>query len=362
MTTSKTATRGWVKMLFTALILPFIFSFCSQAYAEDVVPQDHTRVAIKSEFLGEARTINIRLPAGYETSGEKTYPVLYVLNEDSNFEWASYIVELQASRFGIEDMLVVGIPHAGNYSRDNYPFAGQNSVQLNPQAQNHSAFIREEVVPFVEQNFRVHGGRAIIGHSLSGLFVAPMFVEHSDAFSTFIAISPSFHHAPQMSSIMRTFLLEVPDDAGQIYMALGSLEHEEAQQGYRDVIEAIQSVAPQIVDENLTYMPNTDHLLGAFQGTYSALAWMYKEYTIQSEIAQNLTFDEYISHYEELSERLGYTVKPRKRHLTGYAQFMIKRVGDSQAGITALRVAQHYYPDAQDVRDLIQELLPDIQN
>ncbi|MEP0393445.1 MAG: alpha/beta hydrolase-fold protein [Erythrobacter sp.] len=311
---------------------------------------------IDSEHLGEERPVLVRLPTDYAATATKDYPVLFVLNEKSNFEWASYIVDLQASKFGIEDMLIVGLPHIGQYTRDNYPFAAPKNNELNPQAQKYSAFIRQEVIPLIEERYRVNNGRTIIGHSLSGLFAMHMFTQHNDTFSTFVALSPSLHQAPQMIPLMQEFLGQQHKRSSQIYMSLGSLEHGQIQQGYDALADVFQQTGQQSGKWELNRMPNTDHLLAAFKGTYNALAWMYADYTIQSEAAETMQKSDYISHYDDLSDRLGYPVKPRKRHLTGYAQFMARRVGNRQAAFTALDVAAHYYPTATDIDTLREEL------
>jgi predicted alpha/beta superfamily hydrolase len=60
------------------------------------------------------------------------------------------------------------------------------------------AFLRTELLPWVERNYRVAGpqGRALFGHSLGGLFTTWAFLQHDAAapvFTGFVAASPSLH-------------------------------------------------------------------------------------------------------------------------------------------------------------------------
>lgn len=335
--------------------LLIFFALLVSASASQLMANEIISIDLESKNLNEVRPVFIRLPANYAAEPTKKYPTLYILNEKDNFDWASYIVELQASRFGIEDMLVVGLPHTGNYWDDNHPFAEEKGLKPSAQAQKYSAFIREEIIPYMEKNYRANDGRFIVGHSISGLFVTHLFMQHPDSFSTFIALSPSFHQAPQMPEAVEQFLKSGQIVQSQIYMSLGRLEHEQIQKGYGQVRQLFEDYAPQNLRYHIGYMDDTDHLLSAFNGTYGALAWVYADYTIQSEIAQNLSYEDFIRHYDTLSERLNYEVKPRERFLTGFAQFLAKRVGNLKAGLIMIAVARHYYPQSEDVQKLTDE-------
>lgn len=328
----------------------------STGLISQVLAGDRIKVELESHNLNETRPVLIRLPADYDQHPTKDYPTLYVLNEGDNFEWASYIVDLQASRFGIEDMLVVGLPHIGNYSGDNYPFQNRESLEPSPRAQKYSSFIREEVIPYIEKKYRVNGGRFIVGHSLSGLFVTHLFTQYPDAFSTYIVLSPSLHQAPHMADVMKNFLETSPHTPSQIYMSLGRLEHEQIQQGYAQMRDVFETTAPDALNYQINYMDHTDHLLAAFHGTYTALAWLYADYSVQSERAQKFSYEDYIRHYEALSKRLNYAIKPRERQLTGFAHYMAKRIGNVEAGVEALKAAEYYYPDSGTIKQLKVDL------
>lgn len=339
--------------MFRKSLFIFYFSLLLIPFAN---ANDEIMVEFQSSFLEEVRPIYVRLPADYNESEEKKYPTLYVLNSKDYFDWSSYIVELQASKNAIEDMVIVGLPHIGNYYDDNYPFAESDSLESSLKAINHSSYIREEVIPYIESKYNVNQGRVIIGHSLAGLFVSHLYTEFPDSFSTFVALSPSFQHAPQMVGHMRDFFTNNQTVSSQIYMSLGKLEHEQIQEGYNNITQVFSEYAPDDAIYYIGFMEDTDHLLAGFQGIYKAIAWLYADYTIQSEIARNYSYDDYITHYTSLSKRLNYTIKPRERHMAGFARFVSGRLGDVEAGITALRVVLHYYPESELAKNLLNEL------
>ncbi|MCC3859924.1 alpha/beta hydrolase [Pseudemcibacter aquimaris] len=335
----------------TVITIYFSFLLIAAASANNEI-----KIDFSSSNLEEVRPIYVRLPDGYDKDSDEKYPTLYVLNSKDNFDWSSYIVELQASKNAIKDMVIVGLPHIGNYYDDHYPFAEEDSLISSPSAAKHSSYIREEVIPYIESNYNVNQGRVIIGHSLAGLFVSHLYTEYPDSFSTFVALSPSFQHAPQMAEHFQNFFNKNEKVSSQIYMALGKLEHEGIQEGYNQIRQVFADNASQDVQYYIGFIEHTDHLLAAFQGTYNALAWLYADYTIQSEIARSYSYEDYIAHYTALSNRLNYPIKPRERHMAGFAQFVSRRMGDVEAGITALRVVLHYYPESELAKNLLNEL------
>lgn len=336
--------------------IPIIAIYYSLLLITFASANDEIKMDFSSSILEEVRPIYVRLPVDYDKEYDEKYPTLYVLNSKDNFDWSSYIVELQASKNAIEDMVIVGLPHIGNYYDDHYPFAEEDSLVSSSRAEKHSSYIREEVIPYIESNYNVNQGRVIIGHSLAGLFVSHLYTEFPDSFSTFVALSPSFQHAPQMVHHFQNFFTNNQVVSSQIYMSLGKLEHEEIQDGYNQIRQVFADKASQDVKYYIGFMEYTDHLLAAFQGTYNALAWLYADYTIQSELARSYSYEDYIAHYTALSSRLNYKIKPRERHMAGYAQFVSRRIGDVEAGITALRVVLHYYPDSELAQNLLNEL------
>lgn len=344
--------RVCLKSVYVWSLISFVCIVSSmQSYAAE-----KEKIQIESVALGESRPLMVRLPKDYAENKNKAYPLLVTLNDEDNFNWASQIVEIQASRFGIEDMIVVGLPHTGNYSKDNYPFSKKGSLDPNPQAQNYSKFIRDEAIPYLDKHYRLNGGRFIVGHSLSGLFVANMFAQHPKAFSSFIVLSPSMQHAPQMTEFFSKYFKANPKLTGRLYLSIGDMEHQQIQQGYQKLLQVFETQAPASLNWHAVPMANTDHLLAAFKGTYDGLAWVYKDWYIQDTKMQTLTVDEYKTHYQKLSESLGYDIKPRKRHLVSYSGFAAKRLGDLAAAKTVLEVAKFYYPEDSAIADKLLAL------
>jgi predicted alpha/beta superfamily hydrolase len=65
-------------------------------------------LSFRSAMLGEDRQLFVAKPTGYE-HGTERYPVLYLLDGDSHFRYASGVIDFLASADRMPEMIVVGI-------------------------------------------------------------------------------------------------------------------------------------------------------------------------------------------------------------------------------------------------------------
>ena len=146
-----------------------------------------------SEAPGEERTIHIRCPRGYDAS-TRAYPVLYLLDGDETlFQSACGVVAHAAGwEAKIPEMIVVGI---GNVDRS---FDMTPTTITLPDGRTHGGggdaflrFIEEELVPWVDGNFRTLAYRALSGTSASGLATVYALLSQKLGFSGYLASSPT---------------------------------------------------------------------------------------------------------------------------------------------------------------------------
>jgi len=163
-------------------------------------------VIIHSKILNENRKIYIYNP-NTDTIyfGPQPTPVLYLIDGDVHTAFvASQIQYLSKVYNDLPPMLVVGI---SNYQydrmRDLTPthtlldYFG--TVDTSAQSPNRTTgggeaflrFVKEEVMPYIEQRYKTTSYKILSGHSLGGLMSLYCFSAHADWFNAYIAISPS---------------------------------------------------------------------------------------------------------------------------------------------------------------------------
>src|SRR5829696_3862621 len=145
----------------------FLLAIVSAAYAqpERVASTVHFQHVIRSQAVGEDRTVLVRVPPDYERTDAR-YPVVYMLDaHPPQNSMMAGLVEQQAWGGMMPDVILVGILNT-NRTRDMTPTPGDRPGAGG--AKNFLQFIEAEVIPFVDKNYRTEPYRILAGHSLAG--------------------------------------------------------------------------------------------------------------------------------------------------------------------------------------------------
>jgi predicted alpha/beta superfamily hydrolase len=225
---------------------------------------------MESKALGEVRTLLIRLPADYDTSG-RTYPVLYKLDGDRDislqtFSTLNYLVDMTDK---VPDHIVVGIQNTDR-NRDMTPDRG---------ADNFIHFLKAELIPFIDKTYRTNGFRVLCGQSLSSLFAAYSFLKQPALFDAYLLSSFGLYKADlavlfekelknqDLAKVGRRYLY-VANGKQDAYDPDGSV----AERGAR-FLESLRRVAPPSVLIRSKYYDDEGHV--PFPSIYDGLRWIY---------------------------------------------------------------------------------------
>lgn len=174
----------------------FAVALPAAAPAKSVPITIGTSQTLASKPLGEARTINVILPPGYAKATTKRYPVIYLIDGgvDQDLLHVAGVVQLSSIWGRMSDAILVGVETrdrrrelVGKTSDPEllkkYPTAGSSAA--------FRTFLRDEVKPLVERQYRTSGKAVVIGESLAGLFIVETFMVEPALFDGFAAIDPS---------------------------------------------------------------------------------------------------------------------------------------------------------------------------
>jgi len=324
-----------------SLLLAAAPSALAQKNGDDVsIGKYHT---ITSKVFGEERTVLIHQPEGYETSADK-YPVLYVLGGS-----ASNLVEgVQATaQRGVPPMIVVAIATNGYRVTSNLglvPSEGSNP------AKKYLQFISEELFPYVEQRFRVENHRTLYGASAMGVFVLHTLLEQPEAFAGYIASSPAVaYQYDYMAAKATNAARPRPRRNTRLYVVYGDKESPELREGiakYRPLLEALRSETLTITIEDLpqeTHVPSNSLSIGLKQ-IFDGYLYPYERLLTDGLPALE-------SHYDKLSQRLGFRIPVPQLDLTRLTIFLMEngKSADLKAMARALERANSegrlHHPD-----------------
>lgn len=197
---------------------------------------DTEQRSLASSINDVSYKLYVSLPGGYDTTAVR-YPVIYVLDADYAFAIARNIVEHLSDRRHLTPALVVGIAYDGppayrhNRTRDYTP-THVATGGYGPEYQAVSGggllfqrFIAEELIPFIEDEYRVTPRRTLVGHSYGGLFATWVALTTPQLFAGYVIVSPSLWYDHGLIFREERRMAEtISDLPARMYLAVGSRE------------------------------------------------------------------------------------------------------------------------------------------
>jgi predicted alpha/beta superfamily hydrolase len=189
--------------LVTAALLALSFSCLtaqvsaaqSAVYQPVTVPRSELR-PMKSSSTGRSYDLYIHKPADFDKSKDKKYPVLYLLDGQWDFKLLDSVIGGLVYDKWMPDIVVVGI----TYSGDNPDYEALRAMDYTPSPGDRKGsgdgpkflkFIKSELIPYIEANYRGEPSRRILGgHSFGGLFTLYAMFTDPSLFWGYLAGSP----------------------------------------------------------------------------------------------------------------------------------------------------------------------------
>lgn len=165
-----------VILAFVATILMFFGVEAQKEITPNVVGTKHL---VSSRILNEEREVQIYLPPDYQDS-DKTYSVVYVLDGQRFF---LHVVSLSQSfqQFQLApEFIIVGIENS-------YPGRFQH---FGEGKENFKGFLQDELMAYVNQNFRINSENLLFGWEYGGSFAFHMMKDRSSLFNAYLVASP----------------------------------------------------------------------------------------------------------------------------------------------------------------------------
>lgn len=248
----------------------------AEAPAPAVLAGTETRV-LESAFNRQRYLIKVKFPRDYDNE-VAAYPVLYVLDAETNFGGVGYIVQRLIKDHQIPEILLVGVAYDTDYrsfyalrSRDLTPtevkdlrIGGAEVSDPTGGAPLFRRFLAEELFPFVEKTYRAEPGeRALYGHSYGGLFGTWVLLHHADLFNRYLLLSPSLWYDDNL--LLRD--VETADlhfGPTRLYMGSGGLEPR-IDDLHLELVEALRRRNPRNLEIESEVLENETHrtLFGA---------------------------------------------------------------------------------------------------
>jgi hypothetical protein len=215
-----------------------------------------------SDILGEDRTLNIYLPAGYHPDSLKRYPVIYLLDGSAEEDFIHIAGLVQFGSFSWINMLpesiVVGIANVDRERDFTFPTNNEEDRKKFTTAGHSAAFIdflKQEVQPFIREHYRTDAPATLIGQSLGGLVATEILFTQPDLFDNYIIVSPSLWWDDE--SLLQAEPASF-EEKKSIFIAVGK-EGEVMERTARELYEKLLALYGPESDLHFTFLPEYDH-------------------------------------------------------------------------------------------------------
>ncbi|MEE8191556.1 MAG: alpha/beta hydrolase-fold protein [Gemmatimonadales bacterium] len=311
-----------------------------------VIGETHT---ITSNVLGEERRLIVGLPQGYE-GGSQRYPVMYLLDGDGHFLHTTGIIQFLAAQGYMPPMIVVAIPNTDR-TRDLTPTPGEEGAERMPTAggaDHFLSFMADELIPWVNDNYRTADYSVLVGHSFGGLFAAYALLTRPEAFNAYVSISPSlWWNDRSMVELASTTIEEQPWSGRYLYMTMGN-EGGDMLPAAAGLASVFKASAPDGFAWEFVWMDDETHGSIPHKSTYDALEWVFADFRVPGDLTA-LGVNGLKQHFATISEK--YYPLDVPENLINRLGYQYMGRGNTEAAIEAFKSNVAMYPTSANVYD-----------
>lgn len=196
-----------------------------------------------SKIAKQDYDLYINLPRNYSDANKK-FPVLFLLDAQWDFPLVQAIFGEQYFDGFVPDIVVVGITWGGanpNYDllrRGDFTPSDVKDSQPSGKAPVFLEFIKKELIPFVESNYKVSNDRALMGSSLGGLFTIYAMFSETNLFNKYILTSPALNWDNDfIYNVEKSFAEKKSELPVKLAMAIGGYEDVPMLQKFVDLLK-----------------------------------------------------------------------------------------------------------------------------
>ena len=340
---------------FTVVL--FLLSLTVAAFGQGYATSN--RVVIKSEVLGEDRTILVRTPPGYEHDGQR-YPVLYLTDGDAHLGHTASTIEFLARSGRMPEMIVVAITNTDR-TRDltptnasmRRPDGSEMKFPTSGGADKFLKFIETELIPKIEKDYRTQPYRVFAGHSFGGLFAIYALLARPEIFNAYIAASPSMHWDNQLlSRKAEEFFKDRKELNRTLYFTLAN-EGGAMREGFDRFKGVLGKNKPKGFEWDSMLMEDEDHGSVVMRSHYHGLRKVFDGWQVTADIAAGGA-PAVESHYKQLSAKFGYAIPPPELLMNNLG-YQLMGEGKTDEAIAVFKSNVERYPHSANVYDSLAE-------
>lgn len=307
-----------------------LLSLASGSLTSQSIQKDHL---LRSSYLQETRLISVSVPANYELSTQ-SYPTVYLLDGEYIFGYAKGAVDFLSNDFGfLPEMIVVSIPNT-NRTRDLFVTMNEEDGFF-----RFTQFLTLEVLPFIQDNYRVNDFNIIYGWSSGSSIGTYLIATQPEVFDGYILSGNGI--GPRSSAFLKD-QLQNHTLTKPTYLYACTEDEDLRRPGLQRFENLIDSLNP----ENLFYQfeipEESSHVSVLATGLYAGLEFIFADFYIPQEVIMQGSAS-ILEYYRAIDHKYNFEVQIPEGAINESASFLFHSDKKEDA-LELLKFGMNLYP------------------
>ncbi|KQR70194.1 alpha/beta hydrolase-fold protein [Pedobacter sp. Leaf176] len=345
-----------------------LLSVLVTASAQQVKLGDKNTITIHSSKENINRTIYLQLPKNYGIEN-KRYPliILFDAQDKSLYNLTSSIIDRMTWTNDIPEAIFLGVVQNNRSQELNFEKSEQTTkIFLD--------FIKNDLLDYVNKNYKANGYVTLIGHSLGGQFVTNAMVSYPEIFPSVISISGALNYPNKDNTINSKVISKVERYLSatsvsslkkqKYYFSSGDNGFQES--GFKSGALKVDSLYKlhkhNVVNWQFDFLKGYNHMTTPLHGIPAGLAFVFKDWYISDSLAMDVLIYHKTSPSVVLKDKkiniaksYGVNISLPRNALFQFAEYSLSqgKIDDAEALTKNLL---NEYPDDEEVYGLMAEI------
>jgi hypothetical protein len=279
------------------------------------------------------------------------YPTLYVTDGAENYLISTAIVNFLSRIQRIPPMIIVGIPNVDR-NRDLSPLFIEGTSDQG-KGDNFLNFLKDELIPHLDNTYRTNNYRILFGHSLGGIFANYTLITKPELFNAYITASPYLMYNDGF--ILKEAESKIDNllkSRNQLYIALGN---EPAYHESLNKYTALLKEKAKTLKWDYQIFNTEDHNSIPVITLLEGLKYVYSDFQLNMETAMQ-GINAILNHNALIESKYDYItdIPENTLNIIGYR---LMQNGHNDKAIEVFKYNVKLYPNSANVYDSLAEVL-----
>jgi predicted alpha/beta superfamily hydrolase len=230
------------------------------------------RDSLQSDILKQNRKLSIFLPDGYDAPDAR-FPVIFVLDGDGRCQHIVPTARFLSENNKMPKTIVIGVINIDR-NHDFLPDSSQ-STPTGGGADDFIQFFKNELIPYIDKNYKTDPYKVLVGHSFGGVFSTYAFLKEPDLFDAYISIDPSLWYKNQMLLKIAQSEFSKAKNWNKIIYITGREGEGMKGMAITPMEKYLESSAPKGLTWTVVAYPGEDHGSVPFKSSYDGLRFIF---------------------------------------------------------------------------------------